>query len=111
MIFGYVVRPKADRDIDDIADGLVDRSASLDIGLRFIAIAYETFALLASQPKMGWSCRLQHQELKGARVFRIGEPFDKYLIFYQPYLDRIEVLRVLHGAQNLEQRLSVEGVL
>jgi toxin ParE1/3/4 len=111
LSFGYVVRPKADRDIDDIADVLAERASSVDLGIRFITTANETFALLASQPKMGWPCRLRHQELQGARVFRVGEPFEKYLIFYQPFRDRIEILRVLHGAQDLEQRLSVEGVI
>ena len=109
MNFGYVVRPKADRDIDDIADELSER-ANLDTGLRFVALAYESFALIASQPEMGWPCRLRHRELKSARVFRIGEPFEKYLIFYQPLRGQIEMLRILHGAQDLEERLSKEGV-
>jgi toxin ParE1/3/4 len=111
VTLGYLVRPKADRDIDAISDGLVERAANLDLGLRFITVTYETFALLAVQPMMGWSCRLPHLELKTARVFRVGEPFEKYLIFYRPYRDRIEILRVLHGAQDLELRLSSEGVI
>ena len=109
MSFGYVVRPKADRDLDEIADHLAEK-AGLDTALRFLHEAHETFARLSAQADMGWPCRLQHPDLKSARQFRVSESFDKYLIFYQPYNDRIEILRLLHGSQDLEARLSGEGV-
>ena len=109
MSFGYVVRPRADRDLDEIADYLAGE-AGLDTALRFLQEAYETFALLSAQVDMGWPCRLKHPDLKSARQFRVSESFDKYLIFYQPHKDRIEILRLLHGSQNLEARLSDEGV-
>lgn len=109
MSLGYVVRPRADKDIDDITEELVER-ATLDVALQFLAVAFETFSLMATQPDMGWSCRLQHPDLKSARVFRVGIPFEKYLIFYQPHQEQIEVLRIIHGAQDIEQRLTDEGV-
>ena len=105
MILGYVVRPRADKDIDDIADDLAER-ASLDVGLRFLAAAYESFALIANQPEIGWNCRLRRKVLATARVFRVGEPFQKYLILL--HADRVDILRVIHGAQDLEQRLAGE---
>ena len=40
MKFGFVVRPRADRDIDEIADYLVEQSG-LDTGLRFLSEVYE----------------------------------------------------------------------
>ena len=109
MSFGYVVRPRADRDLDEIADYLTG-NAGLDTALLFLQEAHETFALLSAQVDMGWPCRLKHSNLEGARQFRVSESFDKYLIFYQPYKDRIEILRLLHGLQDLETRLSDEGV-
>ena len=48
MRFGYVVRPRADQDIDEIADHLVEQSG-LDIGLRFLSEVYETFVLLGAR--------------------------------------------------------------
>jgi toxin ParE1/3/4 len=108
--FGYVVRPQADRDIDCIADYLAE-DASLDTGLRFIDTAYKTFALLASQPNLGWSCRRSNRIMKSVRVFRVGEPFEKYLIFYQPATSRIEILRILHGARDLDNQFSMDDVL
>ena len=46
MSFGYVVRPRADRDIDEIAAYLTDE-AGLDTALQFLAEIYETFGHLA----------------------------------------------------------------
>jgi toxin ParE1/3/4 len=44
-------------------------------------------------------------ELLDARHFPVDR-FRKYLIFYRPIEGGIELLRVLHGARNLEQLLS-----
>lgn len=100
MTFGYVVRPRADRDIEEIADYLAGQ-VGLDLGLRFLAEIYETFALLASQREMGWHCKVRHADLINARTFPVSARFDKYLIFYQPLSGGIEIVRVLHGAQDL----------
>ena len=58
MRFGYVVRPRADRDIDEIA-GCLAEEASLDMALQFLAEIYETFGLLATQQQMGWLCKVR----------------------------------------------------
>jgi len=100
LSFGYVVRPKADRDIDDLADYIAEHG-SLDTALLFLSEVYETFALIASQPAMGWHCKVKHPQMKTARTFRVSERFADYLIFYQPYEDRIEIVRVLHGSRDL----------
>jgi plasmid stabilization system protein ParE len=48
----YLIRPKADQDLDDQAYYYgVERSPAL--GHRFLVAAHETFALLATQPEMG----------------------------------------------------------
>ncbi|MDQ2899908.1 MAG: hypothetical protein M3Y07_08930 [Acidobacteriota bacterium] len=41
----YTVKPKAARDVDDYADYLA-REANLEVALRFLAAAHETFRLL-----------------------------------------------------------------
>ena len=108
MRFGYVVRPRADRDIDEIADYLATE-AGLDTALQFLSEVYETFGLLASQPNMGWLCKVHHPQLSSARTFQVSSRFEKHLIFYQPYSERIEILRVVHGSQELEELFSEEG--
>jgi ParE toxin of type II toxin-antitoxin system, parDE len=67
----YVVLPKADRDLDDASDYFVNESGGLEVGLSFLAAAQETFDLLASQPAMGWQCRLKNPALDSVRVFRV----------------------------------------
>jgi plasmid stabilization system protein ParE len=48
---GYLVKPKADKDFDNYADYLVEE-ASIEVALRFVAAAHETFALLL--PSRTW---------------------------------------------------------
>jgi toxin ParE1/3/4 len=105
---GSFVRPEADRDLDDIADDSSEQD-TLDVGLKFLAGFYKTLALLSTNPEMGWPCRLPNHQLTGVRVFQVSKPFEKYLIFYQSFGNQIEILRVLHGAQDIEQILSTEG--
>ena len=115
MRCGYVVRPRADRDIDEIARYLAEE-AGLDTALQFLAEIYETLGLLvtqhllATQQQMGWLCRVRHPQLLTARTFRVSSRFEKHLIFHQPYSDRIEILRVVHGSQDLEKVFDQEGV-
>ncbi|MCC6363530.1 MAG: type II toxin-antitoxin system RelE/ParE family toxin [Bryobacterales bacterium] len=52
----YVVRPKADQDLDGQAYYYA-AEVSPEAGRRFLVAAHNTFALLATQPKMGWRCR------------------------------------------------------
>ena len=87
----YVVRPKADRDLDDQAYYLATEASS-EVGHRFLVAAHETFALLAAQPEIGWHPRLKHRALASLRVFRVAG-FERILVLYRPRRDGIEVLR------------------
>ena len=104
MSLGYSIRPKADLDIDEIADYLTEQS-SLNMALKFLSEAHRSFALIASQPGIGWRCKMGNSRLKTVRIFRVSAPFEDYLIFYKPQGKRIEILRLLHGSQNLENLL------
>ncbi len=108
MSSGYVVRPSAARDIDDIADFLAEQGG-LEIGLEFLNEVYETFGLLASQNELGWPCRIPHPLLARTRVFRVSERFQKYLIFYRSTAGQVEMIRVIHGAQDLPALFEREG--
>jgi toxin ParE1/3/4 len=103
----YVVFPKADRDLDDAADYLVNEGG-LEVGLSFLAEAQETFDLLANQPGMGWQCRLKKPALGSVRVFRVTR-FERFLIFYRPARECIEILRVLHSSQDMDRIFAKEG--
>jgi toxin ParE1/3/4 len=104
----YLVKPKADRDLDDYADYLAEK-ASLDVALRFFDAAYSTFALLATQPNMGWRSKVNFQGLAVLRVFRVTG-FEHMLILYQALPEGVDILRVVHGSRNLRALLRREGI-
>jgi toxin ParE1/3/4 len=103
----YVVRPKADQDLDDQAYYLATQ-AGPDLGRHFLLAAHETFGLLAAQPQMGWRPRLKHPDLTSLRVFPLSG-FEKMLVLYRPRPDGVEILRVLHGSRNLLALLRRQG--
>jgi plasmid stabilization system protein ParE len=80
----YVVRPRAERDLDDQAYYYAT-VASPEIGHRFLVAAHDAFAAFATQPSMGWHSRLGHRDLKHLRVFRV-KGFERILIVYLPGL-------------------------
>jgi plasmid stabilization system protein ParE len=90
----YIVRPTADRDLDFCAT-----ETSPEVGHRFLLAAHDTFALLATQPNMGWRSRLRYPDLKLLRVFRV----------YLPSADGVEISRLVHGSRNLQELLRSEG--
>jgi plasmid stabilization system protein ParE len=67
----YVVRPKADQDLDDQAYYYATEAIP-EVGHRFLVAAHDTFALLARQPEMGWRVRIKHPGLESLRVFRVS---------------------------------------
>jgi toxin ParE1/3/4 len=104
----YVVRPKADQDLDDQAYYYATEG-SRELGHRFLVAAHETFALLATQPEMGWHSRLKHPALEPLRVFRVSG-FEKILILYRPVRNGVDILRVVHGSRSLQALLRREGL-
>jgi toxin ParE1/3/4 len=104
----YLVRPKADQDIDEQAYYLATQ-ASRELGHRFILAVHQTFSLLATQPEMGWHCQLKDPETASLRVFRVSG-FERMLVLYRPLPDGVEILRVVHGSRNLQALLRREGV-
>lgn len=108
MSFGYVIRPKADQEIDSIADELAERGG-IDMGLRFLSEIYETFAFIVTQPAMGWPCNVANPQLALVRNFRVSERFADYLIFYQPHGTGIEIVRIIHGSQDLVELFKKDG--
>jgi toxin ParE1/3/4 len=103
----YFVKPKADRDLDGYAEYLAQQG--LGVALGFLDSAHSTFALLATQPNMGWRSRVRSPGLEALRVFRVTG-FEDILIFYRPLSEGVENLRVVHGSRNLRALLRREGI-
>ncbi|WP_416676445.1 type II toxin-antitoxin system RelE/ParE family toxin [Egbenema bharatensis] len=79
-----------------------------DIAERFIEASEMAFEKLAQMPRKG-----QRQEFKSPKLVEVRRwfipGFDKYLIFYRPITGGIEILRVLHGVQNVNTIMDDEG--
>jgi len=89
--------PTATSDIDELYYFFLEREESL--GARFLECLYETYEMIASMPELGELYHFRDPAMKDARVRRVKK-FSNYLIFYRIESDRIEVLRVLHGARD-----------
>lgn len=86
-------RPLAETDILDIWDFIAEDS--VDEADRWLDALDEKLGLWATQPLMG---RDRHELLPGLRSF----PFGRYVVFYCPLTDGLDVLRVLHSSRDLD---------
>ena len=92
-------RPLAETDILEIWDYIADDSlAAAD---RWVDRLDEQFRLLAAQPMMG---RARDELAPGVRSF----PFGRYVIFYVPLDGGIDLVRVLHGARDIDAVFNPE---
>jgi toxin ParE1/3/4 len=64
-----------------------------------------TIVRISTVPKSGALCRFKAEQLQGTRRVPVGG-FPKHLIFYQVEPRGIFVLRVVHGARDLESLFS-----
>lgn len=87
-----IKRPGAERDLHKIWDYIaLDNPAA---ATKLIQTIDAKFSLLAASPLMG---RSRDEVTQGLHSFAVGN----YVIFYRPLKDGIEVIRVLHGAQDV----------
>ena len=75
---------------------------------RFIEALEVAFAKLAQMPRMGQRQLFKSPELAEVRRWFIPG-FDKYLIFYRPVKGGIEILRILHGMQDIDAVIDAES--
>ncbi len=92
-------RPLAETDILEIWDYIADDSlAAAD---RWVDQVDKQFRVLATQPMMG---RARDELAPGVRSF----PFGRYVVFYVPLDDGIDVVRVLHSARDIDAVFNAE---
>ncbi len=96
--------PRAERDlIEHYARIALDK---LDPALRFLKVADETFQLIAQVPRIGREWESENSRLAGLRVYPLPHGYRSYMVFYRVIDDGIEVVRVLHGARDIESVLD-----
>ena len=93
-----VVRPRADRDLDEQFAYIAKHT--LRAAERFLLAAKATFERLAAMPELGGTWEFEDPRLAGIRVWQVSG-FEKYLVFYRPIPNGVEVVRVLHGARDI----------
>jgi plasmid stabilization system protein ParE len=93
--------PQTDEDLIAARDFIAadNEAAARD----FLDTAVEAFERLAEFPEMGLPVRLKHASLKAVRFFVLSPPFNRWLIFYQPQGQGVEIKRVLYGNVNWRQ--------
>jgi toxin ParE1/3/4 len=93
------LRCAAESDVASHAKFLQERS--FDAAIRFLDAFDAAVDLLARSPGIGGICSFQNRAFDRVRVISITG-FKNHLIFYRILPGEIEVLRVLHGARDLE---------
>jgi toxin ParE1/3/4 len=99
-----VLSDAAALDIAEQADWYHERSGS-KLARRWERAVASSLIFLAKSPRLGARCRFKAIELQEVRRISISG-FPKHLIFYRVTSAELLVLRVLHGARDLEALLS-----
>ena len=98
-----VILPEAD---EDIAEAFLYISQdSVDAAVRFLVAVRADARKLAEMPGMGATREFARPDLQGVKFWPIGG-FRNHLIFYRRIEDGIEVLRVIHGARNIDRQFE-----
>jgi toxin ParE1/3/4 len=71
---------------------------------RFLAAIDRTVERLGEHPFIGRIRRFRAKDLQDIRSWRVDD-FENYLIFYRVTKQRLEVLRIKHGAMNFPRAL------
>jgi toxin ParE1/3/4 len=102
MAFQVIVRNRATQDIRQQANYILV-NGNRESGEKFLKFVEYAFTQLAITPNMG-KVVSSLSDMGTIRQWRIKN-FKDYLIFYKVQEEQVEVLRVLHGARDLEDLL------
>jgi toxin ParE1/3/4 len=92
-----VLQPRAKADLSEIWEFIADDSD--DQADAFIDLIDQKFQLLAQKSGLG---RRREELAEGLRSFPVG----RYVIFYLPIPGGVQIVRVLHGARDIEAALT-----
>jgi toxin ParE1/3/4 len=78
---------------------------NMEAAERFLQMLNADIKKLADMPGMGTVREFADESLAGVRSLPVSG-FRDYLLFYRPGPDRLEALRVIHGARDLERAMN-----
>jgi toxin ParE1/3/4 len=99
-------RPTAKNDLTAAATYLGE-NAGVRVALRFLEAAEAAFETLAFMPRIGVVRDYNNPNFAGMRMWPLPR-FRKYLIFYVVTVKEIEIIRVLHGSQDIESIFKLD---
>ena len=99
------IRPKARMDVVELATYI--GKDNVTAANRFLDACEATFEFLVKSPQIGAIYRTKNPRLVDLRVFRV-KGFPNHLTFYLERANSIEIVRVVHGARDLDALLQDE---
>lgn len=101
------IRPRAIADIEHCANYL-EENATPDVALRFRSAIMQAIAQIETMPGAGSPRRVRNSRLAGLRMW-VVPGFRNYLLFYLTPAGEAEIIRLLHGAQDVNSILETEA--
>jgi toxin ParE1/3/4 len=94
-----LIRPQAWLDIEQDMDYLKSKAGD-ETAVRYYHAVRSAFRKLSKQPGLGRT----RPELRpsGIRSWRVDPPFQDWLIFYQLTDEGLDIIRVKHGAMDIQ---------
>lgn len=90
---------QAKQDLIEIYAHLSSRDRA--VAEHFLAEAHKAFNLILQMPGVGRKWRPSISWLPNLRVSAVPRPFRKYLIFYRPVADGVQIVAVVYGTRDL----------
>jgi toxin ParE1/3/4 len=88
--------PQFKEDLRTVAEFIAEHN--VDASMRFLSSVEETARHLSICPISGTVCRFRKPIVEGLRMITVRR-FRNYLIYFRPLDDRVELVRLVHGAR------------
>ncbi len=95
----YFFSPEALDDLDAICGYIAESNP--EAADRAVEAAYRTCKTIALHPELGPQRRFADNDPPDIRFFVLTD-FPNYLLFYRTTVEGVEIIRILHGAQEID---------
>lgn len=96
-------KPQAERDIEECFVFIGEDD--LDIGVHFLVAVEDSIEEIGRNPFIGKQCEFKSAQLQNLRMWLV-KGFSNYQIYYIVTAETIEIIRVLHGARDIDDIFS-----
>jgi toxin ParE1/3/4 len=93
-----ILMPRAREDIKQIAAYIGEHNPQASMAFR--QTLQHIYEVLLDLPEMGSFRNFRNPDMKGLRMLPVPK-CKNYLLFYRPTPERLEIVRVLHGARDV----------